>query len=347
MSELDLEHWDVVADGQHNSNTDMIAWQGGLLLVHATSPWHFGSTRCRLVLRFSEDGRRWDTLASLGVPGCDIRDPKLLVLGDELLLYALPNRGFTATPTHTVLATSRDGRSWSDFAPVGPEGWLFWRPKSADGKTWYVPAYWHAHGASLLLRSNDGRSWEEVSRIHDGDGNDETAIEFLPDGRLLATARLEITPDKIRGNADACTLLAVADPPFTKWTKVRSQVTRLDGPVLFSDRGTVFAVARGQVGERGPFTRLGGLLSRKRTALFRVGPERLVHLADLPSSGDTSYAGVVLRDGSALIDYYTSPIDRDWPWLYAMLRPTHIRMARVGLDSLHALSRAESSAPVR
>jgi len=338
---LEMEHWDVVSDGLHNSNTDMVAWQGGLLLVHASSPWHLASTRSRLVLRHSRDGHTWETWATLGMPGRDIRDPKLAVIGGRLFLYALPNSGITATPTHTVLATSDDGRRWSDFEPVGPAGWLFWRPKSRDGVCWYVSAYWHEHGASRLFCSTDGRDWREVSRIHDGDGNDETAVEFLADGRLLATARLEVTPDAVRGNRNACTLIAVADPPYVAWEIHRSDVTRLDGPVLFrDDDGTLYAVARRQVGRRGPLTRLGGLLSRKRTAVYRVEPERLVHLSDLPSSGDTSYAGVVCRGDALFVDYYTSRIDRDWPWLLAMFLPTGIRMARIDLEALRARSRS-------
>jgi hypothetical protein len=227
---LGLESWDIVADGEHNSNTDMILWQDRFLLVHAASPWHLGSTRSRLVVKRSEDGRRWQTLATLQVAGHDIRDPKLAVIEGRLFLYALPNEGLTATPTGTLLATSDDAVHWTPFEPVGPPGWLFWRPKSPDGRTWYVAAYWHEHGESILLRSEDGRSWQRVSRIHRGDGNDETAIEFLPDGRLLATARLEVTPDRLRGNAEAGTLLAVAEPPYEKWTSHRSSVTRAGGP---------------------------------------------------------------------------------------------------------------------
>ncbi len=338
---LGLESWDVVADGEHNSNTDMIAWGEELLLVHAASPWHLGSTRSRLMVKRSRDGRRWETLATLRVPGRDIRDPKLAVIGGRLFLYALPNEGLAATPTGTALSTSDDAREWSDFEPVGPPGWLFWRPKSPDGgRTWYVAAYWHAHGESILLRSSDGREWERVSTIHRGDGNDETALEFLPDGRLLATARLEVTPDRLLGNANASTAIAVAEPPFEKWSTVHSRVTRLDGPVLFTHAGQVFAVARSQYGRRGPLTRLGGLYSRKRTALFRVEPERLVHLSDLPSAGDTSYAGVVLRDGELWIDYYTSRIDRDYPWLLALFLPTDIRMAKLPLAALLEVSAA-------
>jgi len=84
--------------------------------------------------------------------------------------------------------------------------------------------------------------------------------------------------------------------------------------------------------------RLGGAWSRKRTALYEVTAESLSYLSDLPSAGDTSYAGLVLRNGFAYIDYYTSAIERDYPWLLGMFLPTDIRMARISLDSLVALA---------
>jgi hypothetical protein len=293
-------------------------------------------------VRRSPDGRRWETLARLALPGKDVRDPKLAVIGGRLLLYALPNSGTAATPEGTVVASSEDAVTWSAFEPVGPDGWLFWRPESPDGgATWYVPAYWKDHGESILLRSTDGLRWERVSTIHRGDGNDETAIVFLPDGRLLATARLEVTPDTLLGNHAAATAIAVAEPPYTSWRTVRSQVTRLDGPALFRIDDTVYAVARHQAGRRGFWTRLGGALSRKRTALYRVEPGRLVHLSDLPSAGDTSYAGVVRRGDDVYVDYYTSRIDRDFPWLLGMFLRTDVRMARFPVGSLAALSEAK------
>jgi len=365
---LHVESWDLVADGEHNSNTDLILWRGQWLLVHAASPYHMGTPRSRLVVRRCSDPEprpesRWEAIAELRVPGSDIRDPKLAAIGDQLFLYALTNQGFYAIPSGTVLATSDDAVRWSDFEPVGPEGWLFWRPKrSAEGAPgggdlWYVSAYWKDHGESILLRSSDGRAWERVSTIHRGEANDETEIEFLPDAdgrpstRLMATARLEVTPDAFTGNAEASTLLAFSDPPYTGWSdarKLRTQVTRLDGPILFSDRGRVFAVARAQPGGRGGLTRLGSVFARKRTALWWIdpgreaagggaGPPRIVWLSDLPSAGDTSYAGAVLSGAALFTDYYTSRIDRDYTWLLGMLLATDIRMARVPLDALHAL----------
>jgi hypothetical protein len=342
---LGLESWDVVRDGTHNSNTDMIFWKGRFFLVHASSPFHMGTPRSKLVVRSSRDARRWDEIAELRIAGKDVRDPKLAAIGDELLLYALSNDGFMARPNRTLVASSRDGAAWSTFEPIGHPGWLLWRPKTRDGREWYAAAYWHEHGRSVLMRSLDGRAWSVVSQIHEGEGNDETEIELLPGGRILATARLEVTPDTLTGNNAASTRIAVADPPYTAWRYGRSRVTRLDGPVLFSHGGRVFAIGRHQPGRRGRFTQLGGVFSRKRTALYLLEEERLVHLSDLPSAGDTSYAGVVLRDGYLYADYYTSDIRRDYPWLLGMLLRSDVRIARVPLERLLALAEAQGFGP--
>jgi hypothetical protein len=82
------------------------------------------------------------------------------------------------------------------------------------------------------------------------------------------------------------------------------------------------------------------VLSRKRTAIYRVESERLVRLSDLPSAGDTSYAGLVVRNGHVHLSYYTSRIDRDYPWLLGMFLPTDIRMARFATTALAELSAA-------
>ncbi len=79
---LELATWNAVADGLHNSNTDLIFWRDHFYLVHAASPFHLGSKRCRLVVRRSRDARIWETVAELNIPGEDIRDPKFATVGD-------------------------------------------------------------------------------------------------------------------------------------------------------------------------------------------------------------------------------------------------------------------------
>ena len=333
---IPLESWEVVDDGQHNSNTDMTYWRGAFYLVHAASPYHLASDRCHLVVLRSPDGRHWERIARLDTAPEDIRDPKLTVIGERLFLYALKNVELNPEPYTTVSTCSVDGVTWEPLREIEPQGWLFWRPKSRDGKTWYVPAYRREHGRSALFASNDGQDWRYVSQIYEGGRNDETDIEFLPDGRMIATARLEYGESPF-GHPKGSTLITVSDATYQQWEKkLESRLTRLDGPNLFSWRGNVYAVGRYQPEVRGPHAWQGSAFSRKRTALFAVSESGLVYLTDLPSSGDTSYAGVVVKDDDLYTCYYTSDIRRDPSWIIGMLDPSSIRMARLPMAALEA-----------
>jgi hypothetical protein len=336
------ETWVAVDDGAHNSNTDLIYWNDAFHLIYASSPFHFASEDSRLHILRSADGRDWEETAEFDAAGEDIRDPKFAPIGDRLFLYALKNTDFTAEPYQTVYSVSEDGVDWSAFQELEPKGWLFWRPKTQDGSTWYVPAYWHEHGRAALLRSTDGENWTIQSEIHEGDRGDEPAVEFLPDERLLATVRLEMS-DSWTGHPEGSTLIATSEPPYETWTaNTKSQVARLDGPALFTYNNRMYAVGRYQPSVAGPFGWQGSIFSRKRTALYLVEEDGLVYLSDLPSSGDTSYAGVVLRDDNLYVSYYTNDVQRDPPWILGMVSPSAIRMARINLPSLEALGEAVS-----
>jgi hypothetical protein len=336
---LGAEVWPAVSDGLHNSNTHLIYWRDYFYLVHARSRFHMGNDESRLVVLRSADARQWEEIAVLDMPEADIRDPKFAVIGDRLFLYALPNNGFEPEPYGTVVSISDDGANWTPFQDVGEPGWLLWEPKTRDGEVWYATAYWHEHGRSALFKSTDGLNWERVSDIHEGDRNDETANEFLPDGRMLVTSRLE-GDDRAwhQGSKRAATLLAVAEPPYTEWTATRSLTTRLDGPALFTYNGRVYAVGRYDPEGREKWYGMSSLLGRKRTALYEVTPDTLIYLSDLPSAGDTSYAGVVIKDDDLYISYYSSDTTRDYAWLLGAVMPSDILMARVPLANLEAVA---------
>jgi len=331
------ETWDAVADGAHNSNTDLIYWNGQFYLCHQTSPYHLGSRRSRLLLWRSFDARSWEKVTEFKAERGEYRDPKFAAIRDWLFLYALPNLTLMAEPVTTVYTSTSDGVSWTPPAEIDPRGWLYWRPKTPDGATWYVTAYWHEHGKSILLRSGDGVRWSTVSQVYEGERNDETDFEFLPDGRMLATARLEGNGNEW-GDATASTLIAVAPPPYEAWTYSKSGVTRLDGPCLFPYNGRVYAFGRYQATRAPRLVEQGGLYSRKRTSLFLVEEGGLRYLTDVPSAGDTSYAGVAMRGDELYASYYTSPPERDITWILGMFRPSDIRMARIDLPALERLA---------
>ena len=331
-----LETWKAVADGTHNSNTDLTWWNGFFYLCHQTSPYHPGSSRSRLLLWRSKDARAWEKVTEFKAPRGEYRDPKFGTISDRLFIYALPNLTFMAEPVTTVFTYSADGKAWAPMEEINHPGWLFWRPKTLDGETWYVTAYWSQHGKSALFKSGDGVAWTTVSTVYEGERNDETDFEFLPDARMLATARLEVDGGWL-GDEGGATLLAVASPPYESWSYSRSSVTRLDGPCLFPYNGRVYAVGRHQA-SFAPFARQGGILAKKRTSLYLVEETRLVHLTDLPSAGDTSYAGIVTRGDELYVSYYTSRIKEDPTWVVGMFSSSDIRMARISLPEMERLA---------
>ena len=86
----------------------------------------------------------------------------------------------------------------------------------------------------------------------------------------------------------------------------------------------------------GPRMDLGNHFSPKRTAFYEVEKDKLTHLFDLPSNGDTAYTGVVARGDDIYASYYTSPIDKEYPWIFAICykTKTHIRIGKVSAKGL-------------
>lgn len=342
--DLVLESLDLVKDGLHNSNTDFIRLDGRYWLAYVSSPFHFGSSGSTLHLAVADSPTGpWTGVKSLKAPGDDIRDPKLAAIGGRLFLYALENRSFNPEPYRTVYSSSADGKAWDEFRPLeGLDGWLLWRTLDVGG-TRYATAYWWEHGKAVLLRSPDGVRWDIVSTVNEGERNDETEALLLPGGRLLATARLEYDEswaDGALGDPRGSTLISESLPPYDSWKPLaESRLTRLDGPALFEYRGRAFAIGRYQDGT-GPLTPQGSCLARKRSSLFEVRADGLVRITDLPSSGDTSYGGVVVEGDEAWATYYSSPVDRDWAWILGMFAPSAVRIARIDLAAAAAKAAA-------
>jgi hypothetical protein len=331
---LQMQTMTAVRPDAHHSNTDLFKYNEKYLLVHASSPYHFASRKCRLVVRTSTDGERWEKVAEIGVPGEDVRDPKFALINGKLFLYFLNNVSFDPEPYSTSFCMSENGIHWTGPQRIKNEGWLFWRPHTPDGKVWYVPAYWCEHGKAALFKSTDGIDWVEVGPIYNTDHIDETDISFKPDGTLMMTGRLEMDPTYWGYHPEGHTLIGVSEPPYTDWTLHHSYETRLDGPCLFQIGERTYAVGRRQVGGS---SHMGSCWGRKRTSLYLVLPDSLVFLSDLPSCGDTAYAGVVVDEDSILISYYTSPPGRDYFWLMGMLSNSSIETARIRLDLLESL----------
>jgi hypothetical protein len=90
-----------------------------------------------------------------------------------------------------------------------------------------------------------------------------------------------------------------------------------------------------------PASNIEGPEFRKRTALYEIkgnfegGPLSIKEWGELPSAGDTSYAGVAPLGGSRfLITWYSSPLAGDPSWLEGFQGQTDIWQATLDLGKL-------------
>jgi hypothetical protein len=326
---LQIEVWDAINDDGHNFNTDLIYWNDYFYLIYQHSKTHFFDANSKLVLLRSKDCKKWEKVTEIKYDNVEFRDPKLAVIKDTLFLYTLKNFTYDPEPSLTYYAFSKDGYKWSELKEISPKGYLFWKPKTLDGLTWYNTAYWHEHGKSVLLKSNDGINWNIISTIHDRETNDETALEILSDSKMIVAARLECDPAWHSGSKNASTLIAYSYPPYTKWDKTKSLLTRLDGPALINVNNRIIAIGRFDPEGRNNWYGMSSLFGRKRTAIYEIKDGQLQLLSELPSCGDTSYPGVVSRDGYLYISYYTNDETKDYPWIMGMYSKTKIKFARI------------------
>ncbi len=358
---LQLETWTAIPSGNnlekhHKSNTELFYWNDEFYLVYQSSKWHLQDLNGELVVAKSSNASAgsWQTVATIKGPGQnDVRDPLLTEIKGTLFLYFLPNFEFDPSPNWTFYCSSIDGETWSIpeqiFVNVShgtswqlEGGWHFGRqePITNDNNTWYVMASNEEEDnpETILLETNDGVNWTEVSVVYDTYFSDEPCLMFLPNGELIATLRVSSVSsweDYLFGTPHACTIIATSYNNLLNWSYATDFQTRLDGATLFAleDGKRIFAAGRNHLG---PSIDLGNHISKKRTSIYEVNQDRLIHLFDLPSNGDTAYTGVVIRGDDIYVSYYTCPINHDYPWIVGIMlfTATEIRMARFSATGL-------------
>jgi hypothetical protein len=328
---------------KHNENTDLTRWKGSIYFVHRTAGSQvLGPNSSLRVYRSRDDGRTFKLQAIIPAPiDRDIRDPSFYKVGERLYIKAITRLpGFalrdTGAGSISVETRSKDGRKWSTPRPIGPEGWGFWRVVEHDG-VYYSAAYQDGDLQVVLYRSTDGRNWMAGPPVYgvSADTPLETELVFSPSGkRMLALVRMDGNDSELFGNQGRLrTKVCWARKPYTTFSCPQElNGVRLDGPVAFYWGKRLFVIAR---------KHLQGTDFHKRTALYEItgdlegGPIGIREWGELPSAGDTSYAGVA-RLGRArfLATWYSSPVAEDPSWLVGFAGPTDIWQATLDLSRL-------------
>ena len=272
----------------HNAFTDLVRFDGRWLCTFREGETHISPDGALRVIA-SSDGENWDSLALLRAQDADLRDPKLTVSPDgQLQLSAAGAWHDKALHTHqSWVWFSQDGRAWSERQRIGdPDFWL-WRITWHEDRAYAIGYSCSADPSIRLYCSDDGRQFVPlVSRLFDIGRPSETAIVFSGD-----TAHCLLRRD---GNPSTG-LLGSSEPPYTQW-RWQDLGVRVGGPhmLALADGRMVAAV------------RLYDGAIRTSLCTLEPGRGRLTEVLQLPSGGDTSYAGLSLSDGLLSVSYYSS-----------------------------------------
>ena len=317
--------WDRAA---HSAFTGLVHWHGELWCSFREGSGHVPGTNGVTRILVERDGA-WRSTALLDEAGIDLRDPKLSVTPDDRLMVVMGGsryEGRTRVGMRSrVCFLTADGT-------IGPLQEVAIDPAIASEHDWLWRVTWHGErgygtvyqgkssGPELhLMTTTDGVQYEHVARLPvDGRAN-ETTLRVLPDGRMVALVRRE--------EGDQRGWIGLAEPPFVTWHFAKLAY-RLGGPELMvvptaADEFTLLAATR-----RYPAT-AGGRGQGTATMLARVGLDgTMTPLLELPSGGDTSYAGLVRLGDRLHVSYYSSHERR-----------TAIYRAELRLPELLALAR--------
>ena len=332
-----------------NNNLDVVRHQGRVYLAWRSAPSHFASAEVVINVVSSQDEQTWRYETHFSMKR-DLREPRLLSLGDKLLLYVarLGDNAFAFEPEGvSVSELGPDGR-WSDLSPIGPAGAIAWRVKPHEGGALMVlyrggENLYSFNGRPMtveLWQSKDGHDWRPFSALGAAvlsGGGSETDFAVDASNTLFAVVRNE-AGDAAGAGSKLC---RANGKTFADWV-CKTDVRKYDSPLVFEHDGEIYVVGRRNLAGDGRYdvaTRGGALgtiqnelayiTTAKRCAVWHwiKAEDRLGFVMDLPSRGDTCFPSKLDGDDpSRVVIYdYSSDIDGpELPWSAGQRRNTYI-----------------------
>lgn len=285
----------IADDAPHNAFTDLIYWHDQFVCAFRQGRGHV-STDGRIAILTSADGDQWERAATLTIPDLDLRDASLSVTPDGRLMLiggVAPRKADgESSATGTFVAFSDNARDWTKPQVIVEPGRWLWRVSWHNGKAYGVSyATPDNHPVASLLVSDDGVKFTNlVPKLLAEGYPTEAVIRFAADGTAYCLQRRD-------GSApENSAYLGVSQPPYREWTW-HDLHEFFGGPNLLQ-------LPEGQWIAAGRIVRDG--VPTTDVAILDVASKQLQPILSLPSGGDTSYPGLVYRDGILWVSYYSS-----------------------------------------
>ena len=292
--------WD---QAPHNAFTDLEYFRGQWFCAFREGRGHVaGGDYGKVRIISSTDGESWESRALLAREGYDLRDAKLSTTPDGRLLlntweYHVDDGDASRSTSRSLTWISDNGLQWDGPRQAGDTGYWLWQTAWHENTGYALGYHWGDQDKTRLFKTSNGKDYE-LHLDHPrppGDRSNEHAMVFDEDS---STAWMLLRRDRSGGDSGSGALVGISHPPFTDWNW-STLPYRMGGPSLIHlpDGQLLACVRRYPAGGGSAWTELG---------FIQKSPVDYTPLLRLPSGGDTSYAGMVLRGDTLWISYYSS-----------------------------------------
>jgi hypothetical protein len=297
----------IWAEAPHNAFTDLIRFKNAFYCSFREGSAHTPGTDGKVRILRSANGKRWESVALLESEGIDLRDPKLSVTPDGRLMVIIggsyyKQRKLTGRLPHVSFSDAA-GLHFSQPAPVtfgsgipATGNWI-WRVTWHNGTGYALdyqigPEERRGPTAFFLLKTQDGKQYEQVAQLHIDGFPNESTIRFDDQNRMYMLIRRELK--------DKMGILATAVAPYDKQEQYPLPV-RLGGP-NFVLRGDSTLILGSRLYEGGSDKTSTGIMISDTKGHIRK-------TVRLPSAGDNSYPGMLIYKKHLWVSYYSTNRD--------------------------------------
>jgi len=287
----------IWSNENYNAFTSLINFKGTFYCSFREGESHvYGKDGVTRIIS-SKDGIKWKSVAVLEKEGYDLRDPKLSVTPDGRIMVVIGgsvynDRELLSKLTH-VSFSNKSGKKFSDPVPIvidqaarTNDDWLWrvtWHDNIGYGVVYQPGDIW----SLCLLKTTDGIHYYLVTSLKTDDKPNESTLRIMNDGEMLMMVRRE------GGNFEG--MWGRSMPPYNEWSW-KSLGLRLGGPDFIALNDSLLVSGTRIYEDEGRYT---ALFAGERSGNFRK-------ILQLPSGGDNSYPGFVMRDNKLYVSYYSS-----------------------------------------
>jgi len=288
---------------EHSAFTSLIFHSDKFYCAFREGTGHTPGINGTIRIIASNDGQNWYSVAHIHVNDVDLRDPQLSVSPDNRIMLNIGGSVYNGSKLllmHPMVSFSdKNGNNFSSPQKIELD------KNIKTGKDWLWKATWHNNivyaavyqptekGSIVrLVKSSDGISYSYITTFEIPGSSNETTLRFSQDGRMAAVVRRD--GKSING------YIGESENPYTEW-KWNKFDNRIGGPdfVILTD-GKMICGCRHYL--------INGTYKMILARITTAG--NFTKLLSLPSGGDCSYPGLVIKEDILYVSYYSSHEDK-------------------------------------